>query len=172
MRNRNSLLVSSNKGLAKINILTHEWTPLPYKKAYQNTDHIHATLYAYEDPFQNIWVATEGDGLYHYDPKTQESTKYGMSNGLPNEVIYGILPDDFNTIWLSTNNGLSRLDPAAKTFTNFDVSDGLVSNEFNYGAFKKLSNGDLMFGSANGITYFNPNDIIKNTFVPPVSITS
>ncbi|WP_323026745.1 two-component regulator propeller domain-containing protein [Gelidibacter japonicus] len=172
MRNKNSLLVSSNKGLAKINILTHEWTPLPYKKAYQNTDHIHATLYAYEDPFQNIWVATEGDGLYHYDPKTQESTKYGMSNGLPNEVIYGILPDDFNTIWLSTNNGLSRLDPAAKTFTNFDVSDGLVSNEFNYGAFKKLSNGDLMFGSANGITYFNPNDIIKNTFVPPVSITS
>lgn len=95
-----------------------------------------------------------------------------MSDGLPNEVIYGILPDDFNTIWLSTNNGLSRLDLSTKMFSNFDVSDGLVSNEFNYGAFTKLNNGELMFGGASGITYFNPNDIIENAFVPPVSITS
>ena len=170
--NKNSLLISSNRGLTKINILTHELTLIPYKKSNQNKDHIHATLYAYEDPRQNIWIATEGDGLYHYNPQTQESTKYGMSDGLPNEVIYGILPDDFNAIWLSTNNGLSRMDLGSKTFSNFDVSDGLVSNEFNYGAFKKLKNGELMFGSANGITYFNPDAIIKNAFVPPVSITS
>ncbi len=170
--NKNSLLISSSKGVTKINVLTHELAPIPYKKHEQNKDHIHATLYAYEDPLQNFWIATEGDGLYHYNPQTEESTKYGMSNGLPNEVIYGILPDDFNAIWLSTNNGLSRMDLATKTFSNFDVSDGLVSNEFNYGAFKKLENGELMFGSANGITYFNPNAIIKNAFVPPVSITS
>lgn len=170
--NKNSLLISSNKGLAKINVLTHEWTVLAYKKWDQNTGHIHATLYAYEDLHHNLWIATEGDGLYHYDPKTQESVKYGMSDGLPNEVIYGILPDDYNAIWLSTNNGLSRFDLGTKTFSNFDVSDGLVSNEFNYGAFKKLENGELMFGSGNGITYFNPSAIIENAFVPPVSITS
>ena len=171
-KNKNSLLISSDKGLAKINVLTHEWTPIPYKKSDQKTGHTHATLYAYEDPSQNLWIATEGDGLYHYNTETQESLKYGMSDGLPNEVIYGILPDDFNSIWLSTNNGLSRFDLGTKTFDNFDVADGLVSNEFNYGAFKKLSNGELMFGGANGITYFNPNAIIKNAFIPPVSITS
>ncbi len=170
--NKNSLLISSSKGLTKINVLTHELTLIPYKKSDQNKDNIHATLYAYEDPLQNFWIATEGDGLYHYNPQTEESTKYGMSDGLPNEVIYGILPDDFNAIWLSTNNGLSRMDLESKTFSNFDVSDGLVSNEFNYGAFKKLDNGNLMFGSANGVTYFNPNAITKNAFVPPVSITS
>ena len=170
--NKNSLLISSNKGLTKINVLTHELTLIPYNKANQRKNNIHATLYAYEDPRQNLWIATEGDGLYHYNSKTQESKKYGMSDGLPNEVIYGILPDDFNAIWLSTNNGLSRMDLGSKTFSNFDVSDGLVSNEFNYGAFKKLENGELMFGSANGITYFNPDAIIKNAFVPPVSITS
>lgn len=170
--NKNSLLISSDKGLAKINVLTHEWTTLPYKLSDRNIGHSHATLYAYEDPSQNLWIATEGDGLYHYNPKSQESIKYGMSDGLPNEVIYGILPDDFNTIWLSTNNGLSRFDLNSKTFRNFDVSDGLVSNEFNYGAFKKLSNGDLMFGGANGITYFNPDAIVENVFLPPVSITS
>ena len=170
--NKNSLLISSNKGLTKINVLTHELTGIPYNKKNQKKNNSHATLYAYEDPLQNLWIATEGDGLYHYNSKTQESKKYGMSDGLPNEVIYGILPDDFNAIWLSTNNGLSRMDLGSKTFSNFDVSDGLVSNEFNYGAFKKLENGELMFGSANGITYFNPDAIIKNAFVPPVSITS
>ena len=170
--NKNSLLISSSNGLAEINVLTHQWTPISYKNSDNNVGHIHATLYAYEDPDQNLWIATEGDGLYYYNTTTGQSIKYGMSDGLPNEVIYGILPDDFNTIWLSTNNGLSRFDPASKTFDNFDVSDGLVGNEFNYGAFKKLSNGDLMFGGATGVTYFNPDDIIKNAFVPPVVLTS
>lgn len=172
MVNKSSLLISSNRGLTKINVLTHELTPIPYNHPEQKTGHIHAVLYAYQDAQENLWIATEGDGLYHYNLQTEESVKYGMSDGLPNEVIYGILPDDFNTLWLSTNNGLSRLDLSSKTFSNFDVSDGLVGNEFNYGAFTKLKNGELMFGGASGITYFNPNAIIENAFIPPVSITS
>lgn len=172
MTNKNSLLISGNKGLARINVLTHELTPIDYNHSDKTKNHIHATLYAYQDPLENIWIATEGDGLYHYDFKSKISTKYGMSDGLPNEVIYGILPEDSNTIWLSTNNGLSRMDLTTKTFSNYDVSDGLVGNEFNYGAFRKLENGELMFGGASGITYFKPDGIIENSFIPPVSITS
>ena len=31
-----------------------------------------------------------------FDTKTNKSVKYGISEGLPNEVVYTILPDDFN----------------------------------------------------------------------------
>lgn len=167
----NVLLISGNKGLAKVNCTTHKITPIHYKvkKDLYNTS---ATLYAYEDRNKNIWIATEGDGLYFYNTKSKKSTKYGISQGLPNEVIYGILEDDYNNLWISTNYGISRFNFTSHQFKNFDMSDGLLGNEFNYGSFLKLKNGDLMFGGENGINFFNPNSIVENAFIPSVYIAS
>lgn len=168
---KNILLISGNKGLAKVNCTTHKITPIHYrvKKDLYNTS---ATLYAYEDANKNLWIATEGDGLYYYNTSSKKSSKYGIPQGLPNEVIYGILEDDYNNLWISTNYGLSRFNLTSHQFKNFDVSDGLLGNEFNYGAFMKLKNGNLMFGGENGINFFNPNSIVENAFIPPVYIAS
>ena len=168
---KDTLLIAGDKGLAKFNLKTYKFVPLDYKNN-QSVYDFNATLYAYEDPSKNLWIATEGDGLYFYNTTSKKSIKYGISNGLPNEVIYGILPSDNNTLWLSTNHGLSRLNLKTQQFKNFDVSDGLIGDEFNFGAFIKLRNGNLMFGGTSGIDYFNPQDIMENAFVPPVSITS
>lgn len=168
----NILLISGNKGLATLNINSNKITPIKYAVKNVNDDSETITLCAYEDNYKNYWIGTEGSGLFYYDTKTKESTKYGISEGLPNEVIYTILPDDFNNIWFSTNKGLSRFNLESNKFKNFDVSDGLIENEFNYGAKLKLKNKELMFGSANGIVIFNPNKIIENSFIPPVYITS
>ena len=169
---KNTLWVGGNKGLAKLNTLTYKIEPLVYRKkqTYENT--VSAILDVYEDALHNLWIGTEGDGLYYYDAKIQKSTKYDINNGLPNEVIYSVLPDDDNNLWLSTNNGLSRLNLSTRKFDNFNVSDGLTENEFNYGAAIKLKNNNLMFGGANGVNYFNPNHIVESSFIPPVSITS
>lgn len=168
---KNVLLITGNKGLAKVNCTTHKMTPIHYKvkKDLYNTS---ATLYAYEDANKNLWIATEGDGLYYYNTASKKSSKYGISQGLPNEVIYGILVDDFNNLWISTNHGLSRFNFTSHQFKNFDVSDGLLGNEFNYGSFLKLKNGNLMFGGENGINFFNPNSIVENAFIPSVYIAS
>lgn len=168
----NILLISGNKGLATLNINSNKITPIKYAVKNVNDDSETITLCAYEDNYKNYWIGTEGSGLFYYDTKTKESTKYGISEGLPNEVIYTILPDDFNNIWFSTNKGLSRFNLESNKFKNFDVSDGLIENEFNYGAKLKLKNKELMFGSANGIVIFNPNKITENAFIPPVYITS
>jgi len=167
----NVLLIAGNKGLAKVNCTTRKMTPIHYKvkKDLYNTS---ATLYAYEDANKNIWIATEGDGLYYYNTASKKSSKYGIPQGLPNEVIYGILADDYNNLWISTNHGLSRFNFTSQQFKNFDVSDGLLGNEFNYGSFLKLKNGNLMFGGENGINFFNPNSIVENAFIPPVYIAS
>lgn len=168
---KNVLLISGNKGLAGVNCTTHKITPIYYKikKDLYNTS---ATLYAYEDVNKNLWIATEGDGLYYYNTASKKSSKYGIAQGLPNEVIYGILADDYNNLWISTNHGLSRFNFTSHQFKNFDMSDGLLGNEFNYGSFLKLKNGNLMFGGENGINYFNPNSIVENAFIPSVYIAS
>lgn len=168
--NKDILLVGGDKGLAEINVNTHKIIPIKYVE--HDMYNITTILFVYEDTLQNLWIATEGDGLYYYNYDSKKSIRYGIPEGLPNEVIYSILPDDFNNIWLSTNKGLSRLNLTTHQFKNFDISDGLLGNEFNYGAFIKLKNGDLMFGGTSGIDFFNPNNIMENAFVPPVSVTS
>jgi len=168
---KNVLLVGGSNGLAKINLLSQTIVPVIYKKDEQDAYNISAVLSVYQDPKNNIWIGTEGDGLYYYDAEIKRSVKYGRTSGLPNEVVYGILPDDLNNLWVSTNNGLSRLNLASFQFKNFDVSDGLLGNEFNYGSYTKLANEDLVFGGTNGLNYFNPDDLVENAFIPPVKIT-
>lgn len=165
------LLISGNKGLVKININTKEISSVEYKKQNQKENLI-VTLCAYEDKQRNLWIGTEGDGLFCYNSETGRIINYLTEDGLPSLVIYSILADDYNNLWLSTNKGLSRLELTTRQFKNFDVSDGLPINEFNYNSRIKLANKELMFGSTNGVVFFNPREIVENSFIPPVYITS
>ncbi|MGD2179062.1 MAG: GAF domain-containing protein, partial [Anaerolineae bacterium] len=90
---------------------------------------------------------------------------------LPNNVVYGILPDGAGHLWLSTNQGLARFDPATETFQSYTSADGLQSNEFNYGAQFRAPDGELFFGGVNGINAFYPEKVGPNPYVPPVVIT-
>ncbi|GAL82091.1 two-component system sensor histidine kinase/response [Algibacter lectus] len=86
--------------------------------------------------------------MFCYDIKLKKLVKYGFTEGLPNEVIYGILEDDNDCLWISTNQGLSQFNIGTKTFKNFTQSDGLQSNEFNYMSYTKTSTNELVFGGA------------------------
>jgi ligand-binding sensor domain-containing protein/two-component sensor histidine kinase len=117
-----------------------------------------------------LWIGTKGGGLNRLDKATGKFAHYTTTDGLPNNVVYGILPDNDGNLWLSTNKGLSKFNPVRKTFRNFTVGDGLQSNEFNRYAYVKLTDGTLVFGGMQGINYFNPGEI-KELAAPKVQIT-
>ena len=96
---------------------------------------------------------------------------YRVKDGLPNDVIYGILEDNLGHLWLSTNNGLSEFDPKTETFKNYDVDDGLQNNEFNSGAHFKSRTGEFFFGGLNGLNSFFPGKMQSDSFIPPIVIT-
>jgi signal transduction histidine kinase len=73
---------------------------------------------------------------------------------------------------MSTNFGLSRLNPETEAFRNFDEGDGLQSNEFNSNAYANGRNGELYFGGIEGLTVFYPVNITDNPYVPQVTLTS
>lgn len=170
--NPDILLVGGDKGVARINTRTKVISSVPFWGVGDDALGSSPVLCTYKDLDNNLWVGTEGSGLYCYNETAKTSTRYGVIDGLPNDVVYGILPDDNNSIWLSTIHGLSRLDLRTRQFKNFDESDGLQSNEFNYGAYLKNDNGELLFGGVNGFNVFDPDRITENSFIPPVSITS
>jgi signal transduction histidine kinase len=93
-------------------------------------------------------------------------------------VLYSssLVPDDLGTLWISTNNGLLRINlEETKCYLNgncervfynrYSKNDGLLTNEFNGGrgpAFVKLNSQKLIFPSMNGIVVINPEKSIPN----------
>ena len=123
------------------------------------------------NPETLLWVGTRGGGLNALDKKTGQCRHYNTKDGLPDDVIYGILPDQWGNLWLSTNSGLSKFTPQSEHFENYSATDGLQDNEFNTISFAKGHNGRLFFGGVNGITAFFPEKISPNTHPPQVFIT-
>lgn len=120
-----------------------------------------------------FWIATYGGGIHRWIKGSQTTGHLTTNDGLANNSTYGILKDeDPNLIWISTNNGLSRLDTETLRFTNFTTADGLQNNEFNTGAYLKRENGELVFGGVNGFNIINTRSLSVNHEVPPVYITS
>ncbi|MEP7265561.1 MAG: triple tyrosine motif-containing protein, partial [Bacteroidota bacterium] len=109
---------------------------------------------------------------------------FNEADGLPNQVVYGILTDKSGNLWISTNKGLSCFTPSytksdsvaypvisGGTFKNFEEKDGLQSNEFNRYAFTKTDDDVLFFGGVNGINFFRPEEIKNSIYIPKVMIT-
>lgn len=109
-----------------------------------------------------LWLGLNHAGLAAYHPSTHAVTLYTEQEGLPNNNVAGILEDNQNNLWISTNNGLARFDIREHTFRTFTVCDGLPDNTFNEGAFYKAPNGEMFFGGLNGFTSFFPEQISFN----------
>ncbi len=104
---------------------------------------------------QLIWVGMRG-GLNGFNGQTGTCESFTETQGLADNVVYGILPDAFGYLWLSTNRGLSRFNPRNRTFSNFPNAEPKLSTEFNTGASQLLSSGELAFGSVEGLFVIHP----------------
>ncbi|MEQ8704802.1 MAG: ATP-binding protein [Phaeodactylibacter sp.] len=124
------------------------------------------------EPDTYLWVGTKGGGLNKLNKQTGQCEHFTTVQGLPDNVVYGVLADEEGYLWLSTNRGLSRFDPRQEVFRNYKAEDGLQATEFNTGAFfKNETTGQLFFGGVNGITAFFPDQIKPDPYIPPVHIT-
>ncbi len=106
-----------------------------------------------------LWLGTFGSGLVRVNLNNNEIELFDTKRGLPNSVVYGILEDRNKHLWLSTNKGISKFDPETETLVNFTEKDGLMSDEFNTGAFFKDENGEMYFGGIFGFNHFFPESL-------------
>lgn len=123
------------------------------------------------NPSQYLWIGTTSNGFSRLELSTGKCIHYSDKDGLPNNVVYGILTDKFNNLWMSTNKGLSCFNPTTKVFQNFVAEDGLQGDEFNHYDFMKLKTGELYFGGVNGYTIFNPEVVLKKQREVPIVFT-
>jgi len=127
----------------------------------------------YDDGKGKVWIGTTW-GLDRFDKKTDQFVSYTVKDGLPDNEVSGILPDDNGNLWLSTSKGLCKFTPPLSenmkpVCRNYNKSDGLPSDGIGHGL--KGNNGTFYFGCKAGIVAFKPDELKDNPYVPPVVIT-
>lgn len=114
-----------------------------------------------QDKKDTIWIGTNGEGLYKLISDASgiyQFENYKVKNGLPDNNIIGIVEDQREHLWLSTNLGLSVLDKQNMVFSNYNKYDGLLNNQFYWSAYMYSKNEDLVyFGNTAGLVAINPN---------------
>ncbi len=123
------------------------------------------------DRKRNFWIGTHGGGINRYDSARNNFVLYSEDQGLPDTMVKSILEDESGNLWLSTNNHISRFNLKTETFRNYDYNDGLLNKEFNDGAYFQSREGTFYFGGINGYTYFKPEEIKDNFYIPNIVIT-
>lgn len=169
-----NIWLATTEGLLRFSLADRQWIIYNNKSndsSSLNSDLIFSLCLDPVQPKKYLWIGTGGSGLNRMDMVTGKCISYSLKDGLPNNVIYGILNDDDGNLWMSTNKGLSCFNPQKQTFRNFDYKDGLQSNEFNRGAYCRTKDGCLFFGGVNGFNYFYPREILNNMTVPQIVIT-
>lgn len=126
-----------------------------------------------QDSKGHYWIATaHGINRLTFEKGNAQFDYYSESEGLPNEYIYSIFEDERHMLWMSSNMGIIRYNPASGAFLSFVKEDGIQSNEFNIGAFHQAQDGKILFGGIAGLTEFYPEKIQENKHLPQVHITS
>jgi ligand-binding sensor domain-containing protein len=167
----NNIWIGTDDGLNKYNVSESKFTIYKHDPENKNSLGNNSVFRIYEDKTGKIWIGTSGGGLSRLDPDKERFRVYTTDEGLPNNIVYGILEDNDGNIWVSTNLGISKLYVISERFVNYDVKDGIQSNEFNLGACYKDKTGKLYFGGMNGYNVFDPNQIKFNPNKPVIVIS-
>ena len=125
----------------------------------------------YKDKSGYLWVGTNTKGLFVCSPDGTILKTYDVSNILPNNRIHAIIQDNKGDIWISSNNGISRINPDIQSIRSYNKEDGLQGDQFYQQSFLKTRKGELYFGGYSGLNSFFPDSLKDNDFIPPVYIT-
>lgn len=103
-----------------------------------------------------LWWLCSKTGLYALDPMDGEFMYRGLLLLFAGVPSYGMLPDDEGNLWVSTREGLVRIDASRNNLYRFGLKDGLSQLEFNRNAFLKLKDGRMLFGGILGAVVVDP----------------
>ena len=161
------LYVASYDGISRYNLKQEKFQSFPQGIRHFGGEIVY-TIHSDND--DHLWMGT-ANGLIKIDTDFKQLAKYTINNGLPSNTIYSIEETPRRQLWIATNHGLSEFIPESESFLNYYFNDGLQGNEFSKNASFLYVGNELYFGGMNGITYFNPSEIIDDDTKPKILIT-
>ena len=121
-----------------------------------------------------LWAGTYGSGLCRVDnclSGKPDITYYSEKDGLADNQVQSLLLDGY-TLWITTENGLSRLDTQAGEMTSYGLRDGLNSMAFCENSSLKSEDGTIYFGQKEGLSILRSSHIRQEYGNKPVVVIS
>lgn len=114
------------------------------------------------------WIGTTTRGLYRIEGEEVKQVRIITRNKF--STVNSILEDEKGVLWLSTDRGIIKYNSkTAKSFL-YNQNNIIVNNDFRPNSGLKIDN-QFYFGHLNGVTTFNPKNVIKVNKVPKVILS-
>lgn len=129
-----------------------------------------------EDESGYLWLGTAGDGLasvplYQGDMPVK---RYNYTNGLSSSNIYLLCIDKSNNLFSGTETGLDHLilgkDRRPIEIRHYGKGEGFTGIETCQNAVYRDDDGTIWFGTINGLTKYNPANLVRNEHEPVTTI--
>ena len=160
-----------NRGLNRLDPARGTITQFVHRRGDSTSISDYPVLCIAEDHDGRLWIGSAGGGLQMLAPPYRTFVRFTAGRGFIDNMVYGILVDRTNALWVSTSKGLAKFDPSSGNVRVFDENDGVQSKEFVQGAHCMGKDGTMYFGGINGFNAFHPDSIVLNPAPPPVVIT-
>jgi signal transduction histidine kinase/ligand-binding sensor domain-containing protein/DNA-binding response OmpR family regulator len=122
-------------------------------------------IHMFQDSRGRLWFGTFGGGadmLQSLEGQKAIFSHFGSEIVPGYGIIFGILEDNSHKIWLSSENGLIRLDPENQTSEIYNNFNGLGFDNFSENTCYKRHDGSLIFGGNLGFEVIRPEKIIPS----------
>jgi len=129
--------------------------------------------YIYCSPENEIFVATFGGGLNRVvgNGEKPQFRSYTVRTGAPDDVILSIVDDLNGNLWLSSERGILKFNKQTESFEIYSEQSGVEKRYFSEATGLRTSDNEIMFGYDSGIYCFNPGQVRKVNYVPPLHFT-
>lgn len=108
---------------------------------------------------QELWIATEGGGVYVWHLQQKKARQLTIADGLPSNHVSSLTKARDGRIWIATEEGLAFVSPTDKSkAVNVDYCYGL-DREYARGAVYCLPDNDVLFGSTTGAVVVHPANV-------------
>jgi signal transduction histidine kinase/ligand-binding sensor domain-containing protein len=135
----------------------------------------------YQDQDGLIWVSTLGDGLRLIDG--EHAFTFSVVEGLPDDVIYGVVADDYGRLWMACSNGIFSVNRsdlrqvaagklhrfASASYSTLDLSRTVECQAGVQPVVSRMQDGRLWFSTIRGILVFDPSQLDR-TYLPPTVV--
>ena len=120
-------------------------------------------------PDGRIYVCSYGGGFNQFCPDGSFKP-VGPRDGILSNFTLSAVQDSTGVIWIATDEGLNRFDPVMEIVESFPYKRIGNNFRFNEGTPLYASDGEIYFGTTDGVLHFDPAKISNSSYVPDIRL--